>query len=73
MYGTLDNNHFLTQMYANILHRAPDPGGLAFWLNVLDTKADTRSNILAQFSESAENVGYVAEIIGNGFNFAPFD
>ncbi len=71
-YGTLDNAKFLNQLYANILHRAPDPAGLAYWLNLLDTKAITRASVLSGFSESAENIAYVAAAINNGISYTPY-
>ena len=29
-YGSLNDTQFVTQLYANVLHRAPDDGGLAY-------------------------------------------
>jgi Domain of unknown function (DUF4214) len=46
---------FVTQLYANVLHRAPDAGGLGFWVNQLQTGAQTQAQVLAGFSESLEN------------------
>jgi hypothetical protein len=30
-YGGLNNPAFVTALYENVLDRAPDPGGLAYW------------------------------------------
>src|SRR5439155_19601906 len=30
-YGTLSDTQFVTLLYTNVLHRAPDSGGLAFY------------------------------------------
>ena len=54
-YGALDNGQFVDLIYQNVLGRAPDAGGRAFWLNELDTGARTRGMVMIGFSESAEN------------------
>jgi hypothetical protein len=68
-YGNLDNAHFLTQLYQNVLHRAPDPSGFAFWQNVLDTNAASRAEVLKDFSESPENQANVIGSIQDGFYY----
>ena len=55
-YGSLDDTGFVTLLYNNVLHRAPDPGGLANWVNSLGTGA-TRTSVVVGFSESAEYKG----------------
>lgn len=52
-YGALDNTQFVTLLYTNVLHRAPDPGGLHNWLNHL-SNGGTRESAVVGFSESAE-------------------
>ena len=52
-YGSLSNTAFVTQLYANVLDRAPDPTGLASWTNQLAAGA-TRDHVLAGFAESTE-------------------
>ena len=52
-YGALNNTQFTTLLYDNVLHRAPDAGGLAYWVNLLNTGA-THSAVVDGFSESAE-------------------
>ena len=71
-YGALDNSAFLTQLYQNILHRAPDPAGLAYWLGLLDGKALTRGQVLAGFADSPENSLLVAPAIDKGVAYVPF-
>jgi hypothetical protein len=68
-YGALTNDQFVTQIYENVLHRAPDPGGLAFWDNVLNTGEHTRAWVLAGFSESAENQANLVGAMQNGVFF----
>ncbi|MDA3038113.1 MAG: DUF4214 domain-containing protein [Actinomycetota bacterium] len=54
-YGTLDNASFIDLVYRNVLGRAPDPAGSAFWVGRLDAGA-SRGSVMAGFSESAEYV-----------------
>jgi Ca2+-binding RTX toxin-like protein len=53
-YGALDDTQFVTLLYSNVLHRAPDPDGQSFWLNQLST-GSPRSDVVLGFSESSEN------------------
>jgi hypothetical protein len=53
-YGSLNNTDFVTLLYNNVLGRAPDPGGLAFWVGQLNANALTRGDVLLAFSESTE-------------------
>ena len=53
-YGPLDNTGFVTQLYANVLHRGPDAGGLA-WFQGTMAAGETRAQVLVDFSESKEN------------------
>lgn len=69
-YGATTNQQFVTKLYANVLHRAPDADGLKFWLHSLATDT-TRAGALAYFSESPENHAGVASIIANGFDYQP--
>jgi hypothetical protein len=83
-YGSLTNTQFVTLVYNNVLNRAPDSGGLAFWVGQLDSGAMNRGQVMTGFSESTEfknsifNEVYVTQIyIGmlrrspdqGGFNF----
>ena len=65
-FGTnLDNTGYITALYANVLHRTPDSGGLAAWTGQLASGA-ARSDILVDFSESAENRSNTAAAAGAG-------
>lgn len=46
---------FISALYANVLHRMPDPGGNTYWMNQLATQIQTRYEVLVGFSESTEN------------------
>jgi hypothetical protein len=55
-YGSLGNRAFVERIYQNVLGRAGDAGGIAFWTKRLDTGKATRGGVLAGFSESTEHV-----------------
>jgi hypothetical protein len=65
-YGALNNTDFVTTIYENVLHRAPDSGGLSYWTNLLNTGQGTRAQVVADFSESAEHVSNTAAHIEFG-------
>jgi hypothetical protein len=68
-YGTgLSSHDLVTKYYQNILHRAPEQGGLDFWSGALD-KGVSLASVLAGISESPENIDGTAKVIGNGFDF----
>lgn len=71
-YGTLSNHDFVVQLYANVLHRAPDPAGLEYHVDLLDSGRITRAMDLVHFSESPENQAALIGVIGNGFEFIPY-
>ena len=53
-YGSLSNSQFVSLLYNNVLGRAADSAGLAFWTDQLDRGAMTRGQVMMGFSESAE-------------------
>jgi hypothetical protein len=70
--GVASNRELVSRYYENILHRAPDAGGLDFWTGVLDSKAAGTADVLASISDSAENKAGLIGVIGNGFEFTPY-
>jgi hypothetical protein len=52
-YGNLNNIQFVTQLYRNILNRAPETAGLDYWTNQLNSGV-SRGEVMLGFSESAE-------------------
>lgn len=64
-FGAGDNGGFVTQLYQNVLGRAPDTAGYADWLGALNGGV-TRSSVLLSFSESAENKANTAPALSNG-------
>jgi hypothetical protein len=68
-YGNLDNTGFVTQLYQNVLHRAPEAAGLAYHVGNLASGA-SRADVLIGFSESAENQTALIGVIQNGMEYA---
>ncbi len=73
-YGSLNDTDFVTLLYANVLHRAPDPDGLAFHVGYLqgthpDGRKISRAQDLIGFSESPENKAQVLAAIQNGIEY----
>lgn len=60
---------FLNVLYQNVLGRVADEGGAEYWAWRLETGAVERPDVLAHFSESAENKGNVAAEIASGVWF----
>jgi len=54
-YGSPSDEGFIDLLYENVLDRDPDAGGLNYWLGELAGGMD-RSEVLARFSESTENI-----------------
>lgn len=54
-YGSLTDSQFVTQLYSNILDRAPDTAGFNSWLGELGS-GQSREHVLIGFAESAEAV-----------------
>jgi hypothetical protein len=53
-YGSLSNRAFVTRIYTDVLGRPADQAGVDFWTKRLDTKRQTRAQIMVGFSESSE-------------------
>ncbi|MEN9865985.1 MAG: hypothetical protein RL748_1575, partial [Pseudomonadota bacterium] len=67
LYGSNPgNDQFVTRLYSNVLHRAPDAGGYNFWLGLLDQNRVSKTDALMAFSESPENQAGVIGVIQNG-------
>lgn len=68
-YGSLSAEQFITQLYANVLHRTPDPAGLTYHVGHLNAGTRNRAQTLLGFSESPENKQLVADPIQNGIAY----
>lgn len=70
--GSVSTSSFVETMYVNVLHRASEPGGKAFWIDAIDHGGLERAQVLSYFSESPENVAALVGSVGNGFDFIPY-
>ncbi|RSZ59979.1 DUF4214 domain-containing protein [Massilia atriviolacea] len=50
-----DSKAFVNAIYTNVLNRAPDQEGLAFWANAIDSGALTRANASLSIMAGAQN------------------
>ncbi|OMH26627.1 DUF4214 domain-containing protein [Motiliproteus sp. MSK22-1] len=67
LYGDNPSNElFLTSLYHNVLDRDPDQDGFQWWSDKLNSGAESREDILVDFSESPENQANVIDLIGDG-------
>ncbi len=64
-YGNLSDQDFVTLLYENTLHRAPDPGGMAGWLGAL-SQGVSRAQVVLGFSDSQEHINNTAPHIDAG-------
>jgi Ca2+-binding RTX toxin-like protein len=72
MYGaTRTPESFLTTVYQNILHRAPDQDGFDFWAKAMHS-GWSEGQVLALFSESGENKAQVVGQIEHGIVYQPY-
>ncbi|GAB2847832.1 hypothetical protein GCM10027277_14920 [Pseudoduganella ginsengisoli] len=67
------NDALVTSFYHNALHRDPDAGGFAYWLDVLNRKLVSTSDMLGFFSDSAENQAAVLPAILTGIAYTPYN
>lgn len=73
LYGVQPTNaELVTNFYRNALHREAEPAGRAYWLDVLDRNLVTATEMLAFFSESAENQAAVQPVIITGIGYTPY-
>ncbi|WP_031596917.1 DUF4214 domain-containing protein [Ferrovum myxofaciens] len=68
LYGNMTNKQVVTQVYSNLLGRAPDTGGLAYWVNQLNIGAATVSTIVTQMQANAEGIDIAT--LANRFVYA---
>lgn len=65
-YGSLGNHEFVTLVYANVLGREPDVGGLQHWLLNL-AGGMTRGTLMIKFSDSPEFRALTADGVPPGY------
>ena len=73
MYGAAASNaDIVNLLYQHTLHRAPDQAGVDYWVGILDSHQASVPEVLAFFSDSAENQAAVAGLIANGIPYLPY-
>jgi hypothetical protein len=73
LYGVVPSNaDLVNSFYRNALHREAEPAGFAYWLDVLDRKLVSAPDLLAMFSDSAENQAAVLPAIITGIGYTPY-
>ncbi|MFL6635227.1 MAG: DUF4214 domain-containing protein [Massilia sp.] len=72
VYGGASNADIVGRLYHNVLHRTPEQAGYDYWLGVLNDNKASLSDVLAAFSDSAENENAVADLIAGGILFTPW-
>jgi hypothetical protein len=63
---TSSSSAFVDRLYLNVLGRAGEAEGRGYWVDALDTRVGTRADVLAAFSESAENQAGTAALVRGG-------
>lgn len=67
--GAGDHATFVTELYAGVLDRAPEPEGFAFWTQKLDAGA-SRADVGAGIALSPEHLAAIAPVLASGL-FVP--
>jgi len=62
-YGEPNNEEFVTLAAQNTLGRDPSPGGLSYYVNLLDSGAMTRAQIMVSFILSAESTERTKDLV----------
>jgi Ca2+-binding RTX toxin-like protein len=65
--------NLVTGFYTNVLHRTPDAAGRDWYANEITTHSRTVGQVLAEISDSPENVAQLAGVIANGIVFTAWN
>jgi hypothetical protein len=66
-YGANPSNAaFVTELYTNVLGRAPDQAGLTYWIGQANA-GEAHDQLLVAFATSQENVQLIAPHVSSGF------
>lgn len=69
-YGSNPTNaSYVDNLYQNVLHRAGESGGVAYWNQQLNSGAATKAFVLEQFATLAEGAALVAPTIAHGIAY----
>jgi serralysin len=74
LYGTnASDETALKATYQNVLHRAPDPAGYEYWLDLLSKDKVDVGTLLVSFAESSENQAALIGTLSAGYEYIPFN
>ena len=69
-YGTNPTNaSYVDKLYQNVLGRAGDAGGIAYWNQQLDAGNVSKAAVLVAFATLPEGASIVAPLIANGISY----
>jgi serralysin len=72
LYGANSTaEQFVTRLYGNVLHRAPEAAGFEFWMKAM-ADGFSRAQVLAFFADSPENHAQVIGSIQHGIDYLPY-
>ena len=71
LYAGMTNSQVVEQVYQNLLGRASDPAGKAYWVNALDSGAQTVGSLVAAMQANAlgTDVATIANRVTYAINF----
>jgi hypothetical protein len=70
-YGANPTNaSYVNNLYQNVLGRAGEAGGVAYWIGEMDTGRVSKAQALVSFATLPEGAGIVAPLIANGIAYA---
>jgi hypothetical protein len=69
-YGANPTNaSYVNNLYQNVLGRAGEAGGVAYWTAEMDAGRVSKAQALVQFATLPEGAGIVAPLIANGIQY----
>jgi uncharacterized protein (TIGR01370 family) len=72
-YGSNPSNaSYVDKLYQNVLGRAGEAGGVAYWNQQLDAGNISKAAVLVQFATLAEGAANVASLIANGIPYTEY-
>ena len=69
-YGSMTVSDFVSKLYQDALHRAPDAGGSQYWTNALQG-GESQASVLVGFSDSLESREQTAAATHANWVFIP--
>lgn len=63
------NSSYVNNLYQNVLGRAGEVGGVAYWTGEMDAGRVSKAQALVQFATLPEGAGIVAPLIANGIQY----